>query len=167
MMQGAFAWASQTEVCGQHPSHHQVSNCQGDNFEWKQRLNDFDHFPQAPPSLTDTKGFEQYDTLFMQLSDDRRTVNAFELQVNFNHDPSQLHLLFILNQLVVFILNNIPKIFFNGCDHFKGPWFIFFYNNHLCSDDLVIPLDYIHHNYGYRNSWRLASLTTTSRVAPA
>merc|ERR1712039_80370 len=34
----------------------------------------------APPSLTDTKGFEQYDTLFMQLSDDRRTVNAFELQ---------------------------------------------------------------------------------------
>merc|ERR1712004_403324 len=29
---------------------------------------------------TDTKGFEQYDTLFMQLSDDRRTVNAFELQ---------------------------------------------------------------------------------------
>ena len=36
---------------------------------------------KAPPSLTDTKGFEQYDTLFMQLSDDRRTVNAFELQV--------------------------------------------------------------------------------------
>jgi len=35
---------------------------------------------KAPPSLTDTKGFEQYDTLFMQLSDDRRTVNAFELQ---------------------------------------------------------------------------------------
>ena len=31
-------------------------------------------------SLNDTKGFEQYDALFMQLSDDRKTVNAFELQ---------------------------------------------------------------------------------------
>ena len=111
MIQGAFAWASQTEVCGQHSGHHQVSHCQGDNFEWKQRLNNFNYFPQAPPSLTDTKGFEQYDTLFMQLSDDRRTVNAFELQVNLNLDPSQLHILYILNQLVVFILNNIPKIF--------------------------------------------------------
>ena len=31
-----------------------------------------------------------------------------------------LHILYILSQLVVFILNNIPKIFFNGCDHFMG-----------------------------------------------
>ena len=35
---------------------------------------------KAPASLNDTKGFEQYDALFMQLSDDRKTVNAFELQ---------------------------------------------------------------------------------------
>ena len=35
---------------------------------------------KAPATLTDTKGFEQYDALFMQLSDDRKTVNAFELQ---------------------------------------------------------------------------------------
>jgi len=35
---------------------------------------------RAPPTLTTTKGFEQYDTLFLQLADDRRTVNAFELQ---------------------------------------------------------------------------------------
>jgi len=35
---------------------------------------------KAPPSLIDTKGFEQYETLFLQLSDDRRTVSAFELQ---------------------------------------------------------------------------------------
>ena len=35
---------------------------------------------KAPASLNDTKGFEQYEALFMQLSDDRKTVNAFELQ---------------------------------------------------------------------------------------
>ena len=35
---------------------------------------------KAPASLNDTKGFEQYDALFMQLSDDRKTVNTFELQ---------------------------------------------------------------------------------------
>lgn len=35
---------------------------------------------KAPASLNDTKGFEQYDTLFLQLADQRKTVNAFELQ---------------------------------------------------------------------------------------
>lgn len=35
---------------------------------------------KAPAGLSDTKGFEQYDNLFLQLSDERRTVNAFELQ---------------------------------------------------------------------------------------
>ena len=78
-----------------------------------------------------------------------------------------LHILYILNQLVVFILNNIPKIFFNGCDHFMSLGSSSSINNYLCSNHLVIPLDYIHHTYGYRNSWRPASPTTTSRVAPA
>lgn len=35
---------------------------------------------KAPANLADTKGFEQYDSLFLQLSDQRKTVNAFELQ---------------------------------------------------------------------------------------
>jgi len=35
---------------------------------------------KAPANLADTKGFEQYDSLFLQLSDQMKTVNAFELQ---------------------------------------------------------------------------------------
>jgi hypothetical protein len=35
---------------------------------------------KAQSSLKGVKGFEQYETLFMQLSDERKTVNAFELQ---------------------------------------------------------------------------------------
>ena len=35
---------------------------------------------KAPASLADAKGFEQYDAVFMTLCDDRKTINAFELQ---------------------------------------------------------------------------------------
>ena len=35
---------------------------------------------KTPDSLRDVKGFEQYESLFMQLSDEKKTVNAFELQ---------------------------------------------------------------------------------------
>lgn len=35
---------------------------------------------RAPASLADAKGFEQYDGVFMQLCDDRKTINSFELQ---------------------------------------------------------------------------------------
>jgi len=35
---------------------------------------------KAPAALADAKGFEQYDAVFMQLCDDRKTINSFELQ---------------------------------------------------------------------------------------
>ena len=60
-----------------------------------------------------------------------------------------LHILYILNQLLVFILNNIPKIFFNGCDHFMSLGSSSSINNYLCSGHLVNPLDYIHHTHSW------------------
>lgn len=35
---------------------------------------------KAPAALADAKGFEQYDAVFQQLCDDRKTINSFELQ---------------------------------------------------------------------------------------
>merc|ERR1719188_1913556 len=35
---------------------------------------------KAPAALADAKGFEQYDAVFMQLCDDRKTINSFELR---------------------------------------------------------------------------------------
>jgi len=35
---------------------------------------------KAPPYLKESKGYEQYESLFFELSDQRRTVSAFELQ---------------------------------------------------------------------------------------